>query len=308
VLDVMTPKGVVLAGSMDSHGLEASLAFTPPADGDYILRVRDVNSKGADTAVYFISADWARPNFELSCDPDKAMIGPGSSTVWFVKVKRLHGFAGAVKVEVEGLPAGVTCNALTIPAAMTQGTLVLTADDKANLTAANVKVFGSAAAKDENGKDVVLRRAAMPEQEIYFPGGGRGLFPCNLLTVAVTGPSDILKVKVSQNKVVLKAGQEVKIDVTVERNKEYNKDINLDLLLRHLGQVYGNGLPPGVTLVDGKSKTLLGKGSVGHIVLKAAPDAALVEDVPVAVLAHVSINFVVKIGYCSEPIWISVRK
>ena len=55
------------------------------------------------------------------------MIGPGSSTAWYVHVARSNGFAGPVHVEVHGLPKGVTINPLTIPPAMTQGLLVLTA-------------------------------------------------------------------------------------------------------------------------------------------------------------------------------------
>lgn len=308
VLDVMNPKGDIVASNLDTHGLEASLLFTPPADGDYVLRVRDLNSKGSESAVYFVSADWARQDFEISCDPDKAMIGPGSSTVWFVQAKRQQGFAGPIKIDVKGLPEGVTCNALTIPATMTQGTLVLTATEKAKHAAANIDISGTATVKDETGKEIVLTRKATPAQEIYFPGGGRGLFDVTLQTVAITDPSDILKVKVSQNKIVLKPGQEVKIDVEVERSPEYTKGVSLDILLRHLNRVFGNALPPGVTIVEGKSKTLLGTGNKGHIVLKADASAAPIDEVPIAVMAHVSINFVVKLGYSSEPIWISIKK
>src|SRR5439155_19972188 len=88
VLDVMTPQGAVLASNDDLFGKDAGLVFAPPADGDYVFRIRDLNSKGGDTAVYCIEADWARPDFTLRCDPDKAMIGPGSSTAWFVQVAR----------------------------------------------------------------------------------------------------------------------------------------------------------------------------------------------------------------------------
>ena len=61
-------------------------------------------------------------------------------------------------------------------------------------------------------------------------------------------------------------------------------------------------------MVDGKSKTLLGTGNAGHVVLKADASAAECEDVPVCVQSFVAINFVVKIGYCSEVIWVSVKK
>src|SRR5262249_46227405 len=147
-----------------------------------------------------------------------------------------------------------------------------------------------------------LVRTATPNSEIYLPGGGRGRFDVKLHTVAVTEPSDILQVEVSQTEVVLKPGQEVKIDVTLKRRPDYDKGVSLDVPLRHLGGVFGSPLPPGVTLVEGKSKTLLGSSSKGHVVLKAAPDAAPIEGVPVSVLAHVSVNFVVKISYSSPPI------
>ena len=84
--------------------------------------------------------------------------------------------------------------------------------------------------------------------------------------------------------------------------------MTLDVLLQHLGTVFGNPLPPGVTMVEGKSKTLLGTTSKGHIVLKAAADAAPIENVPISVLCNVSINFVVKVSYSSPPILVSVVK
>ena len=47
----------------------------------------------------------------------------------------------------------------------------------------------------------------------------------------------------------MKPGQEVQIDVTLKRRPDYDKGVSLDVLLRHLGGVFGNPLPPGVTLV-----------------------------------------------------------
>ena len=94
ILEIMTPKGVVVASNDVTHGLEAALVFTPTADGDYVLRIRDLNSKGSESSVYYIEADLAQPDFTLRCDPDKAMIGPGSSTSWYVHVNRVNGFAG----------------------------------------------------------------------------------------------------------------------------------------------------------------------------------------------------------------------
>jgi hypothetical protein len=282
--------------------------FTPPGDDDYVVRIRDLNSKGGASFVYFLEADWSVPDFTVRCDPDKAMVGPGSSAAWYVHVNRLGGFAGPLKIEIKDLPKDVTASPLTIAPAMTQGMIVLTAGPKAQIGAANVRIVASATAKMPDGKEVALTRFCQPEQEIYSPGGGRTKFNVNLHTVAVTNPSDILKVEISTNKIVLQPGEEVKIDVTLQRRADYDKGVTLDVILQHLGSVFGNPLPPGVTVVTGKSKTLLGTASKGHIVLKAAANAAPIDDVPISVVANVSINFVVKVAYSSEPILISVRK
>jgi hypothetical protein len=308
VLDILTPQGRLLASNDDAFGKDSALVFSPPADGDYVLRIRDLNNKGDDRAVYYIEADYARPDFTLWCDPDKAMIGPGAGAAWYVHVARLNGFTGPVRVDVKRLPAGVTASPLTIPATMTQGLVVLKGSADAPRGAADVEVVGTAVASGPDGKPTTIQRRAAAMQEIYLPGGGRGYFEVGLQSVAVTERSDIEQVEVSPHALTLRPGQEARLDVTVRRRPDYTGPVSLDVLLQHLGRVYGSPLPPGVTVVGGKSQTLLGRGSRGHIVLRAAPDAAPVENVPISVLAHVSINFVVKVSYSSPPVLLTVRR
>lgn len=299
MLDILAADGRVLASNDDTNGKDAALTFAAPADGDYVLRVRDLNNKGGEAFPYFLAASIAKPDFTIKLDPAKAMIGPGSRTAWYVTVARTNSFTAPVKVEVRNLPKGVAVNALTIPATMTQGCLVLSAAADAKLDASIVEVVGSAEGQT---------RTAIPDEEIYLPGGGRGRFPATMPAVAVTDASDVLEVKVKSNRITLKPGAEAKIEVEVKRRADYDKPLTLDVILRHLGQKFADSLPSGVTMVDAKSKTLLGTGSVGHITLKAAPDAAEIADVPIAVQAFVPVNFVVKIGYSSEPILVSVKK
>ncbi len=307
VSDIMTPKGQVLASNDDAFGKDAALVFTPAADGDFLLRIRDLHSRGGPNFVYYIEADWALPDFTVKCDGDKAMIGPGSSTAWYVNVTRLNGFTGPVQIDLRGLPPGITVNPLTIPASMSQGVLVLTAAPGTTPEAANVQMVATAKVTTD-GKEETLTRPITVNQEIYSPGGGRAIFAVNMQTVGITEPSDILKVDVKPKTITLKPGEEVKIDVALQRRQDYDKGVSLDVMLAHLNTVYGNPLPPGVTVVQNKSKTLLGTGSQGHIVLKAAPNAAPVENVPICVLAHVSVNFVVKVSYASAPILITIAK
>lgn len=310
-LDLLSADGQKLLASNDDQSpamKDSALVFTAPADGDYLLRLRDLNNKGGEEYAYFLTCELAKPDFSLKVDPSIAMIGPGSSAAWYVQVNRRHGFAAPVTITVEGLPAGVRVNPLTIPANMTQGLLVLTAAANASLGGGPVRIVGTATI-EQNGQKETLQRSATAVEEIYIPGGGRGRFDVRMQAVAVTQTSDILRVQVQPSRITLKPGQEVTLNVTVGRDPRYaGKPVTLDVLLRHLGAVYGNPLPPGVTLVDGKSKTLLGAGDRGTITLRAAPDAPPCSDVPICVQAFVPINFVVKIGYASEPILLTVEK
>src|SRR5262245_2537025 len=288
ILEVLDEKGRILAANDDdpTTGKDALLTFTPPAVGDYLLRLRDLNSKGGPAFVYYLEADYAKPDFLIRCDGARAHVGPGGRTAWYVHVVRQNGFAGPVKVDVHDLPPGVTASPLTIPPTMAQGLVVVTADKDATVGAASaVRVVGTASRPD--GSEIT--HTATANEEIYLPGGGRGRFDVTLHAVAVTGPSDVADVKVTPAAVTLKPGGEVRLDVTVERRAEFDKGVVLDVALRHLEQVIDTPLPPGVTVDYNKSKTLLGNGNTGHIVLKAAPDAAAVENVPVSVVAYVSI-------------------
>ncbi len=97
------------------------------------------------------------------------------------------------------------------------------------------------------------------------------------------------------------------IDVTVTRREGFEQGVNLAILLQHLGGIHANPLPPGVKVRESGSKTLLSpKETRGKIILEADANAAPIENVPICVMGHVSINFVVKTAYASAPIAISV--
>ena len=108
--------------------------------------------------------------------------------------------------------------------------------------------------------------------------------------------------------VVLTPGESVPLDVTVTRHPRYTKPVNLAIVLQHLGGVHANPLPKGVTVKEADSKTLLGPDQTqGRIILQVASNAPACDRVPIAVMGHVSINFVVKTAYASAPIYVTVR-
>jgi hypothetical protein len=294
-----------LASNDDAVGKDSRLEWTAPADGEYAVLVRDLNNRGGPEFVYHLTARPARQEFSLECDGDKAQIGPGGGAAWYVHLTRSGGFTGEVALSVRGLPDGVTAMCGVIPASMKEGCVLLAAGPQAKVDARNVQVVGTATVKAPDGHVAAVSHVATPLEEIYTPGGGRGLFPVKMQTVSVTEPQDIT-LAVSPAKVTLSPGGTARIDVMVQRRSDYTKGVTLDLLLRHLDSVYGNPLPKGVTLEESASKTLLGeKETKGALVLRSAADAAPVQDLPIAVLGQVSINFVVKVSYAA-PVFLTL--
>jgi hypothetical protein len=308
VLDVLDGRGKVLATNDDAVGKDARITFAPPADAVYYLRIRDLHHRGGERFIYYLEATRAVPDFRLKFDPDKLAVGPASSAACFVHLERLNGFTGPVTVTAEGLPAGMNVSPLTILPGMTQGVMVATAVSDARPGAEVLHLVGAATLRRDNGKSARVAHEAVAEEEIYVPGGGRGLFNVNTAVAAITSIPDIASVQVVPQEIVLAPGQEVRLAVKIRRRPGFDQSVTLDVMLRHLGKIFGNPLPPGVSLVENKSKTLLGSGNEGVIVLKAAPDAKPIERVPITILANVSVNFMVKMSYSSPVLWLSVRK
>jgi hypothetical protein len=302
VLRIVDETGKQLAEADDTFGKDPRLEWTAPADGMFRVRITDLHARGGQDFGYVLLAEPARPDFVLTCDPDKLNLGPGGRTNMFVKVERRGGFQGAVTVGLNDLPLGVEATPLTIPPTMTQGEIVLTAARDAAQGGALVSLVGRAESPD--GEPITHR--STPQQEIYLPGGGRGLFDVETLAVAVTTPSDVT-LEASPQEVVLTPGGKVEIDVTITRREGFDKPVNLAVDLAHLNRVYASGLPPGVSFQATGSKTLLGPNETrGKIVLEAKPDAPPCDGVPIAVMGHVSINFVVKTNASSQAILLKV--
>ena len=300
------PNGSVLAANDDSGGKDSRIDWTAPEEGEYTLEVRGVDNSEGKGCFYTLMARRLAPDFRVRCDLDRAGIAPGNRTTWYVLLDRRFGFAGPVKVEVAGLPAGVQALPLTIPPSVSVGTLFLTAAPDAKVDASFVRVSGVGELAGPGGKPQTVRREAQSLGEIYVPGGGRQMSPVRSQVVGVTQPND-LEVSVDATDIKLAPGGTAKIQVSLKRRPGYNKPVTLDVFIQHLGTVYANPLPPGVTVDDGASKTLLGEGETkGHVTLRAAPGAAGIQGLQFAIMANASVNFVMKTWYSSPPISLTV--
>ena len=281
--------------------------WTVPADGKYLVEIRDLHLRGGDQFVYFLDITYATPHFFLQADTDKTQLTPGTSGVMFVRVDRKNGFSGEVQLHAEGMGEGVTASCGRILAGRNDGCIIFHAATDAPLQLGNVRISGTGMVV-EGDHETAMTVEADYYQETYMPGGGRNHFPVEAHSVSVGAPADLLAVKLSTNELTIKPGESVKIEVEIERAEGFDKNVTLDLLYQHLGTVYGDALPEGISLDATNSKTLLtGDTGKGHLTITASAKAPAVENQQVAVMAHVSLNFVMKATYSSAPLRITVK-
>ncbi|MBI2479377.1 MAG: PPC domain-containing protein [Planctomycetia bacterium] len=282
--------------------------WTAPADGTFVIEIRDLHLRGGADFVYFIRATRSLPSFELFIDTDKTQLTPGTGGAIFVRAERKNGFTGEIQLGIAGLPDGVEASCGRILGDKGQdGCIILTAAADAKMKLANVQITGKATQVASDGELLDITATATPYQETYQPGGGRGHWPAEMHTISIGEPSDIVAVTLSDYDIRLKPGESKNIDIKIERAAGFDKNVTLDVTYNHLNSVYGDSLPQGVTLDKPKSKTLLtGKTVEGQITLTAAKDAPAVEQQQICVMANVSLNFVMKATYASKPLFISI--
>jgi len=313
-LRLLNDQGAVLAESDDSslgHRVtsDSLLDWTAPADGRYLIQVRDLHLRGGAEFVYALRVTPCVPSFALECDTDKTLVAPGTHAVAFVRAFRKNGFAGEIQLGVEGLPPSVTATCGRILATGSDGAILFTAAADAAPVAGNLRIVGRATLPQPDGSARELVAEALPLQETYMPGGGRGHYPVLMHTLSVDAPHEITSVALNAQEVTLKPGESAKLDVTIVRREGFKGNVMLDATMNHLGSIYGNSLPAGISIDAKNSKTLLaGEETQGQITLVAAADAKPAQRQLTTLMANVSINFVMKMTYASPPLWITVAE
>lgn len=104
---------VVYANDDDADrklGSDSKLIFTAPAEGEYLVRVRDTRGAGGDRYVYRLVVREAKPDFKVTLEGANPMVPLGSGTSFIVRVERQDGYEGPVRVDLAGLPEGFTAS------------------------------------------------------------------------------------------------------------------------------------------------------------------------------------------------------
>jgi mono/diheme cytochrome c family protein len=200
------------------YGKDSRLFFDPPADGDYQVRIGDARGEGGSNYAYRLTVRPPRPSFAVSFNPTSPAVWKGSAVPVTVTADRIDGFAGAIEVRLENLPAGFSAPATSIPAGENSTTFALWADPNATTPAKTAPLKLVARARI-NGQEV-LREVA-------------GGLP------RVVEPGDIVTAT-AQSEVTVQPGKQVRLLVTIERRHGFAGRVPLDV----------RGLPHGVRVLD----------------------------------------------------------
>jgi hypothetical protein len=204
------------------YGSDSRLNFVAPEDGDYLLHLKDIRGLEGNDFAYRLSLHEANPDYQLRAEPENPNIPKGGSTVVTVEASRVQGYEGPIEINVEGLPAGVTASAATIPAGQDSTILLLSADAGAPVDAlpAAFKIVGHA---QINGRD----RTRVANQD------------ASLVLASVIPPPDAV-VTAGPSRITLEPGQEVKVTLNVERRNGFQGRVPCTV----------RNLPPGIRVVN----------------------------------------------------------
>jgi hypothetical protein len=91
-------------------GTDSKLIFTAPSDGAFLVRVRDTRGAGGDRYVYRLLVREAKPDFRVTLEGANPTVPLGSGTSFTVRVDRIDGYEGPVRIDLAGLPEGFSAS------------------------------------------------------------------------------------------------------------------------------------------------------------------------------------------------------
>lgn len=141
-----TGRPLAKASSVESVDRECSLEWRAPADGEYRLRLRDLQygTRGGPEFAYRLSVHQAQPDFKFSIAADYVNVTQGSRSELDLTVKRFGGFTGPIELAIAGLPDGVSFEPPRIAENQTSLKLVLKAIDDTRPADTTLRISGKA--------------------------------------------------------------------------------------------------------------------------------------------------------------------
>lgn len=260
------------------YGKDSRLRFTAPADGEYVVRLRDVRGLHGEDYAYRLTVRAPAPDFRLSVDPRNPNVPVGGRIPVTVTALRLDDFDGPIEVEIEDLPAGLSATRGTIEPGRVSTTVLLSANENAQLDrAVPLRVSGKATDGARH-----LAHWANPEDKLKL--------------IALMPKPDIT-MEAKTREVVLEPGKSATVEVEIRRNNNFGGRVPVE--------VYN--LPPTVIVANvGLNGVLIHEGG-NHVTftLQALANAEAI-DQPIVLSGNIETRADQQNEYASERIVLKV--
>ncbi len=241
------------------YGRDSRLRFTAPAEGEYVLRIRDTRGLTGEDYAYRLSMRPALPDFQLAVAPRNPNVPAGGRIPITVTAQRMDDFDGPIDVSILDRPPGLEATRGVIGEGQVTTTLLLAARENASLPrAAEFKVEGRAT----YGGRVMTHRANLEDR---------------LKLISLMPKSDI-QMHAETRQVTLQPGGTAEVHVSIKRNNEYRGRVPVEV----------RNLPPGVRILDvGLNGVLINETEDRRsFILEALPSAKPI-DQPIVVSGNV---------------------
>ena len=83
-------------------GTDSRLFFTPPADGEYVVRIKDVRGLDGPDFKYALAIRPRRPDFKVTLEGKDPEVGAGAAKEFRVVAQRFDNFDGPIRVDIDG--------------------------------------------------------------------------------------------------------------------------------------------------------------------------------------------------------------
>ncbi len=232
-----------LGSSDDADGTkDGKVDFKTPEDGEYLVRIKDMLSRGGADFVYRIESLAPPPRIDVTMPEmlrrdlqylKQFNVPRGGYFAMVVNTTR-RGASGDLTFEMPKLPAGVTMEAATIPKSVSQFPILLKADKDAPIGGGMYELL----AKTVEGEKPVVGKFTQALDLVRGPQNGVEYYTRyhSELPVAVT-PALPFSVTIDQPKVPIVRNGTLKLKVRAHREEGYNKKITVKF----------PWIPPGIT-------------------------------------------------------------
>ncbi len=258
-----------IQGSDDSRGPDSYMRFDVPADGQYIIRIRDHLSRGQEDFVYRLEIRPIKANLGVSIPRvdrysqlrQTIAVPKGSRFATLMNASKQN-FGGEIELLSENLPPGITMTAWPMKSNMNVMPVVFEAASDAELNGALVDL--KARLKDEK-RDITGGFSNLADFALGEPNNAR-YYGCNVdkLAMAIIDPLPFRLEIVHPQAPLVRDGQ-INIKVLVHRDEGFDAPINVQFPFRPpgVGTNYQLTIPKGGTEINyplnANGKAQLGK-------------------------------------------------